>query len=206
MKIQSKTIILLLLLIVSLISLLSYFFFTKYKFLLDYIDNRIDLKNNKLVDKYNLEKLYEDKKNNEQKYFANLKDNLENFNNTLSQTNFIDQMTELSDIEEEEIYSDEDIEDILMPTIEPTQESTYEPTIECDGNVCKIVKEEPTEDIKEIVIKHEEVQDIVLNEELPNLDNLDSNVDDYIKQILESKDEEMDLSLMEEESEKKKIS
>ena len=47
MKIQSKTIILLLLLIVSLMTLLSYFFFTKYKFLLEYIDNRIDLKNQK---------------------------------------------------------------------------------------------------------------------------------------------------------------
>jgi LPS O-antigen subunit length determinant protein (WzzB/FepE family) len=208
MKIQSKTIILLLLLIVSLISLLSYFFFTKYKFLLDYIDNRIDLKHNKLVEKYNLNNLYENNKQNEQKYFANLKDNLENFNNTLSQTNFIDQITELSDIEEEdeeEIYSEEDIENILIPTNEPYMESTDEPTIECDGNVCKIVKKEPIEDIKEIEIKQGEIQNIVLDDELPNLDNLDDNVDDYIKQILESKDEEIDLSLMEEETEKKKI-
>jgi len=191
MKIQSKTIILLLLLIVSLISLLSYFFFTKYKFLLEYIDNRIDLKNQKIIEKYNLNLVYENNKEQEQKYLDNLKDNLENFNNTLSQTNFIDQITELSDIEEEEeedIYSNEELE-----------------KIDSDNEDKEIVINEPELHLNESDANSEmENIDQEINE-LPNLDNLDDNVDDYIKQILENHEENIDLSKMEEEVEKKKI-
>lgn len=184
MKIQSKTIILLLLLIVSLISLLSYFFFTKYKFLLNYIDDRIDLKNQKIIEKYSLELLYDNNKEHEQKYLDNLKDNLENFNNTLSQTNFIDQITELSDIEEEDedIYSNEDLE---LQLEEPEVQKPAVMTMDKDSDIVAVDQE--------------------INE-LPNLDNLDDSVDDYIKQILENhEEEEMDLSKMEEEVEKKKI-
>ena len=190
MKIQSKTIILLLLLIVALISLLSYFFFTKYKFLLNYIDDRIDLKNQKIIEKYSLNTLYDNNKEHEQKYLYNLKDNLENFNNTLSQTNFIDQITELSDIEEEEIYSNEE-EEIY---------SNEEEEVEYD-NEDKELMIEP--ELEELQVESDVAIDQEINE-LPNLDNLDDNVDDYIKQILEKHDEELDLSKME-EVEKKKI-
>jgi len=196
MKIQSKTIILLLLLIVSLISLLSYFFFTKYKFLLNYIDDRIDLKNQKIIEKYSLENLYENNKEHEQKYLDNLKDNLENFNNTLSQTNFIDQITELSDIEEEDIYSnDEDLE--IKPEFD---EEPMEPELQ--------LKDEPEYKPAVMTMDHQEEstnQEIILNDELPNLENLDDSVDDYIKQILENDNDDIDLSKMEEEVEKKKI-
>lgn len=208
MKIQSKTIILLLLLIVSLISLLSYFFFTKYKFLLNYIDDRIDLKNQKIIEKYSLDTLYDNNKEHEQKYLDNLKDNLENFNNTLSQTNFIDQITELSDIEEEEedIYSNEDLEiksefyneedvDILTGAVMDQPELQLE-----EPEVQKAVMDQESTNI-------DIDQEIILNDELPNLENLDDSVDDYIKQILENHDD-IDLSKMEEEleePEKKKI-
>lgn len=206
MKIQSKTIILLLLLIVALISLLSYFFFTKYKFLLNYIDDRIDLKNQKIIEKYSLDTLYDNNKEHEQKYLDNLKDNLENFNNTLSQTNFIDQITELSDIEEEDIYSNEDLEiksefyneedvDILTGAIMDQPELQLE-----EPEVQKAVMDQESTNI-------DIDQEIILNDELPNLENLDDSVDDYIKQILENHDD-IDLSKMEEEfeePEKKKI-
>ncbi len=185
MKIQSKTIILLLLLILALISLLCYFFFTKYKFLLDYIDNRIDLKNQKIIEKYNLNQVYENNKEHEKKYLDNLKDNLENFNNTLSKTNFIDQFTELSDIEEEYSNESEEEKEILEPVTEEEVEEEE--------------KEEVEEEEKEIIFKED------YSEELPNLDSLDDNVDDYIKQILE-KQEDIDLSnLIDEEEEKKKL-
>jgi len=196
MKIQSKTIILLLLLIVALISLLSYFFFTKYKFLLDYIDNRIDLKNQKIIEKYSLDNLYENNKDNEQKYLDNLKDNLENFNNTLSQTNFIDQITELSDIEEEDedIYSNEEDLEIKEEFNFEEPELQLEEPIHEPAGITELMDKESTTD-----------QEIILNDELPNLENLDDSVDDYIKQILENDDNDIDLSKMEEEVEKKKI-
>jgi|ETNmetMinimDraft_8_1059916.scaffolds.fasta_scaffold09136_3 hypothetical protein len=186
MKIQSKTIILLLLLILSLITLLSYFFFTKYKFLLEYIDNRIDLKHQKMIEKYNLNQVYENNKEHEQKYLENLKDNLENFNNTLSKTNFIDHFNELSDIEEE--YSNE----------ENSEENSEEEKEEEIAESAELVKEEEKEEEEE-----EGEKEIIL--ELPNLDSLEDSVDDYIKQILE-KQEDIDLSnLIDEEEEKKKL-
>ena len=195
MKIQSKTIILLLLLIVSLISLLSYFFFTKYKFLLEYIDNRIDLKNQKIIEKYNLNQVYENNKEQEQKYLDNLKDNLENFNNTLSQTNFIDQITELSDIEEEDedIYSNEEDLEIKEEFNFEEPELQLEEPIHEPAGITKLMDKESTTD-----------QEIILNDELPNLENLDDSVDDYIKQILENNDD-IDLSNITEIVEKKKI-
>ena len=193
MKIQSKTIILLLLLILALISLLCYFFFTKYKFLLDYIDNRIDLKNQKIIEKYNLNQVYENNKEHEKKYLDNLKDNLENFNNTLSKTNFIDQFTELSDIEEEYSNESEEEKEILEPVTEEEVEEEEKEEVEEEE------KEEVEEEEKEIIFKED------YSEELPNLDSLDDNVDDYIKQILE-KQEDIDLSnLIDEEEEKKKL-
>ena len=193
MKIQSKTIILLLLLILALISLLCYFFFTKYKFLLDYIDNRIDLKNQKIIEKYNLNQVYENNKEHEKKYLDNLKDNLENFNNTLSKTNFIDQFTELSDIEEEYSNESEEEKEILEPVTEEEEEEEEKEEVEEEE------KEEVEEEEKEIIFKED------YSEELPNLDSLDDNVDDYIKQILE-KQEDIDLSnLIDEEEEKKKL-
>mgnify|MGYP006079979391 CR=1 FL=1 len=205
MKIQSKTIILLLLLILALISLLCYFFFTKYKFLLDYIDNRIDLKNQKIIEKYNLNQVYENNKEHEKKYLDNLKDNLENFNNTLSKTNFIDQFTELSDIEEEYSNESEEEKEILEPVTEEegVEEEVEEEEVEEEEVEEEEVEEEEVEEVeeeeKEIIFKED------YSEELPNLDSLDDNVDDYIKQILE-KQEDIDLSnLIDEEEEKKKL-
>jgi len=194
MKIQSKTIILLLLLIVSLISLLSYFFFTKYKFLLDYIDNRIDLKNNKLIEKYSLN-LNDDNKEKEHNYFNNLKDNLENFNNTLSHTNFIDQISSLSDIEEDiDEDNDEDNEG-------DNDEDLYSNSDENKDEQYNKESDEPILDIEEI-----ETSDDFDLQELPNLDNIEDNVDNYIKEILENKDLGNDISNLEftEELEKKK--
>ena len=189
MKIQSKTIILLLLLILSLITLLSYFFFTKYKFLLDYIDNRIDLKNQKMIEKYNLNQVYENNKEHEQKYLENLKDNLENFNNTLSKTNFIDNFNELSDIEEE--YSNEE-------NTEEEKEEIVESSNDEEGTM-RVSVDYPSEE------EEEEIKEIILKEELPNLDSLEDSVDEYIKQIL-NKEEDIDLSnLVNEEEEKKKL-
>ena len=199
MKIQSKTIILLLLLIVALISLLSYFFFTKYKFLLNYIDDRIDLKNQKIIEKYSLETLYDNNKDHEEKYLNNLKDNLENFNNTLSQTNFIDQITELSDIEEEDeedAYSNEDLE--INPEF-------FNEEVVMDQSELQLEEPEAVMDMDDMESTNIVTdQEIILDNELPNLANLDNTVDDYIKQILENHDD-IDLSKMEEEVEKKKI-
>lgn len=194
MKIQSKTIILLLLLILSLITLLSYFFFTKYKFLLEYIDNRIDLKHQKMIEKYNLNQVYENNKEHEQKYLENLKDNLENFNNTLSKTNFIDHFNELSDIEEE--YSNE--ENSEENTEEEKEEIIEEPSDDEEGTM-PVSVDYPSEEEKE------EIKEIILKEELPNFDSLEDSVDEYIKQIL-NKEEDIDLSnIVDEEEEKKKL-
>jgi glutamyl/glutaminyl-tRNA synthetase len=105
LKMKNHTIILVLLLLFSLITLLSYFFFTKYKFLINYIDDRIDIKNAKLIEKFNLE---DESKSKEHIYLNNLKTNLKKFNEKLSNTNFIDQINEYS---EEEQLENNDIED-----------------------------------------------------------------------------------------------
>ena len=199
MKIQSKTIILLLLLIVSLISLLSYFFFTKYKFLLEYIDNRIDMKSNKLIEKYSLENLNAATKQKEHNYFNNLKDNLENFNNTLSNTSFTDHLAPLSDIdEEEENYSDEEIKNIdnWYQNVEKQVEEQSEEQSEEQLDETESLKEQVEEQVEE---------HLTLDmQELPNLANIDDNVDEYIKQILESKDIDTSEFKITEELEKKK--
>ena len=177
----------------ALIVLLSYFFYTKYKFLLDYIDSRIDLKLEKFNTKYNLENLNEINKIKEQDYINDLKNNIINDNTE----NFFSKINDLSDVEEESIIDDgseydnvsikeEDIEQSEEIIEEPTQEQIQEPT------------EEPTED----KIKQIELENFDFSNDIPNLESLEDNVDNYIQSILNN-DEQEELVLDENSIEKK---
>jgi hypothetical protein len=160
------------------------------------------MKSNKLIEKYSLDNLNAVTKQKEHNYFNNLKDNLENFNNTLSQTNFIDEVTSLSDIEEEEedLYSDPE-ENKIPPWY--TDELEVVETV--DEKIVEELEEPIEEPVEEELQLEQEIHEEIDLQELPNLDNMEDNVDDYIKQILESKDD-IDVSNLEftQETEKKK--
>lgn len=187
MKLHTKTIVLILLLIISLIFLLSYFFYTKYKFLIDYIDSRTDLKLEKFTNRYNLDSLDQLNKEKEQDYINELKNNIINNNSE----NFFSKINDLSDIEEEDEEEQEDDEEIESQISEPQNEEDLNyPT-----NTSPLKSESDITDEKNV-----ELQD----DELPNLDNLDENIDNYIENILnENKETDIDTSLIEVEEEKK---
>lgn len=205
MKLHTKTIVLILLLIISLIFLLSYFFYTKYKFLIDYIDSRTDLKLEKFSSRYNLENLEELNKIKEQDYIKELKNNIINNNSE----NFFSKINNLSDIEEEEedLISNTSSDDKLDYPINEELDKSENPSP--ISNIDEEISQEKTPELtpeqeieeKEEFENKEETPELsfqIADDELPNLDNLDENIDNYIENILnENKDNDIDTSLIE---------
>ena len=227
MKLHTKTIVLILLLIISLICLLSYFFYTKYKFLIDYIDSRTDLKLEKFSTHYQLDSLNEFNKMKEQNYIDQLKNNIINNDSE----NYFSKISNLSDIEEEDEDNNSEHSDINYPIINnqisddddtssekedtssekedtsPEKEDTLsekedtlsekEDTLSEKEDIQSEIEEDNT---SEISIKEEITPELSyqFSDDLPNLDNIDDNIDNYIHDILE---ENKDFSI---EVEKKK--
>lgn len=194
MKLHTKTIVLILLLIISLIFLLSYFFYTKYKFLIDYIDSRTDLKLEKFTNRYNLDSLDQLNKEKEQDYINELKNNIINNNSE----NFFSKINDLSDIEEDDEEQDDEEQDDDEEIESQISEPQNEEELNYPTNTSPLKSESDTK--SQTDEKNVEIQD----DELPNLDNLDENIDNYIENILnENKETDIDTSLIEVEEEKK---
>lgn len=205
MKLHTKTIVLILLLIISLIFLLSYFFYTKYKFLINYIDSRTDLKLEKFSNRYNLENLDELNKIKEQDYINELKNNIINNNSE----NFFSKITNLSDIEEEEedLISNTSSEDkINYPINDSILDNSDSVSAISDDEMSPEPTPKSIQDFEEKEELENKEETPELDEELPNLDNLDNldkNIDNYIENILnENKENEIDTSLIEVEEKK----